>query len=96
MMSHWNHYHSPVSYMKCQNLELKYTSTRITVNLVLADPILSEHPELSGQECQWDKKVSFCNTLYDKPLLDGNLHKVNSIESCVSRLNTSFAVTQVV
>ena len=52
MMSHWNHYHSPVSYMKCQNLELKYTSTRITVNLVLADPILSEHPELSGQECQ--------------------------------------------
>ena len=52
MMSHWNHYHSPVSYMNSQNLELKYTSTCITVNLVLADLILSEHPKLSGQECQ--------------------------------------------
>ena len=93
MMSHWNHYHSPVSYMNSQNLELKYTSTCITVNLVLADLILSEHPKLSGQECQWDRKVSFCTITYNKPLLDKNVHKVNSIESCVGRLNTSFAVT---
>lgn len=93
MMSYYNHYHSPASYMNSQNLELKYTNTCITVNLVLADLILSGHPELSRQECQWDRKVSFCIIPYDKPLLDRNLHKVNSIESCVGPLNTSFAVT---
>lgn len=52
MMSHYNHYHSPASYMNSQNLELKYTSTCIKGNLVLADLILSGHPELSGQQCQ--------------------------------------------
>ena len=51
-MSHCNHYHSPTGYMNGQNLELNYTSTCITMNLVLADLILSGHPESSGQECQ--------------------------------------------
>ena len=55
--------------MNSQNLELKKCKS-IAVNPVLADLILSGHPELSGQECQWDRKVSFCIIPYSKPLLD--------------------------